>query len=166
MISTDVADAVAMHKPSGPKPLADLIGAAIGAAFRRQGFASSEIVTHWDDIVGPQIAAVTEPIRMRWMRSSGDESPPATLVLRVEGPVALEIQHLADVIIERVNCHVGWCAVGAIALQQAPLMRTRHRPQRPAIDEKLAQSIAARSGIADDRLRSAIGRLGAAIKRA
>jgi hypothetical protein len=161
MISTDVADAVAMHKPSGPKPLADLIGAAIGAAFRRQGFASSEIVTHWDDIVGPQIAAVTEPIRMRWMRSSGDESPPATLVLRVEGPVALEIQHLADVIIERVNC-----PVGAIALQQAPLMRTRHRPQRPAIDEKLAQSIAARSGIADDRLRSAIGRLGAAIKRA
>jgi hypothetical protein len=155
-----------MHKPSGPKPLADLVGRSIGAAFRRQGFASTEIVTHWDDIVGPEIAAVAEPVRMRWMRGrSGDDSAPATLVLRVEGPVALEIQHLADVIIGRVNCHVGWCAVGAIALQQAPLVRRHHNPQRPAIDETLAQSIAAKTGIADDRLRSAIGRLGAAIKR-
>jgi hypothetical protein len=154
-----------MHKPSGPKPLADLVGRSIGALFRRQGFASTEIVTHWDDIVGPEIAAVAEPVRMRWMRGrSGDESAPATLVLRVEGPVALEIQHLADVIIARVNCHVGWLAVGAITLQQAPLMRRRPRPQRPAIDEELAQSIAAQTGIVDDRLRSAIGRLGAAIK--
>jgi hypothetical protein len=155
-----------MHKPSQPKPLADLIGPAITAAFRRQGFASSEIVTHWDDIVGPEIAAVAEPIRMRWMRSTGEQSPPATLVLRVEGPAALEIQHLADVIIERVNCHVGWQAVGAIALRQAPLMRRTSKPQRPRIDETLAQSIAAQTGIADDRLRAALGRLGAAIKQA
>jgi hypothetical protein len=156
-----------MHKPSEPKPLADLIGPSIGALFRRQGFASSEIVTHWDDIVGPEVAAVAEPIRMRWMRSrGGDEQAPATLVLRVEGPAALEIQHLASVIIERVNCHVGWCAVGAIALQQAPLMRRRDKPQRRSIDENLAQSIAAQTGIADDRLRAAIGRLGAAIKQA
>jgi hypothetical protein len=155
-----------MHKPSQPKALADLIGRSVGAVFRRQGFASTEIVTHWDDIVGPDIAAVAEPVRMRWMRArSGDESAPATLVLRVEGPVALEIQHLAQVIIERINCHVGWQAVSAIALQQAPLMRRREKPQRPGIDEKLAESIAAGTGIADDRLRAAIGRLGAAVKR-
>jgi hypothetical protein len=161
-----VAELIAMHKPSGPKPLADLISRSIGAAFRRQGFASSEIVTHWDDIVGPEIAAVAEPIRMQWMRSrEPDESAPATLVLRVEGPAAIEIQHLAGVIVERVNCHVGWQAVGAIALRQAPLMRRTSKPQRPRIDEELAQSIAAQTGIADDRLRAALGRLGAAIKR-
>jgi len=155
-----------MHKPSQPKALADLIGSSVGAAFRRQGFASTEIVTHWDDIVGPDIAAVAEPVRMRWTRSrNGDESTPATLVLRVEGPVALEIQHLAPVIVGRINCHVGWQAVGAIALQQAPLMRRRAKPQRPRIDEELAQSIAAGTGIADERLRAAIGRLGAAVKK-
>ena len=154
-----------MHKPSGPKPLADLVAVCVADVFARQGFTSCEIVTHWDDIVGSEIAAVAEPVRMRWTRGrSGEESAAATLVLRVEGPVALEIQHLADVIIERVNCHVGWCAVGAIALQQAPLMRRRSKPQRPAINEELAQSIAAQTGIADERLRSAIGRLGAAIK--
>ena len=71
-----------MHKPPEPKPLADLIGGSIGVAFRRQGFASTEIVTHWDDIVGPEVAALAEPVRMQWIRSRDpDESPPATLVL-------------------------------------------------------------------------------------
>ena len=156
-----------MNKPSEPKPLADLVGRCVAEAFKRQGFASCEIVTHWDDIVGPEIAAVAEPIRMQWIRTRDrDESMPATLVLRVEGPGAIEIQHLAGVIVERVNRYVGWQAVAAIALRQAPLRRRRRKPQRPKIDENLAASIAGRmTGIADDRLRAALGRLGAAIKR-
>lgn len=43
-----------------------------------------------------------------------------TLVLRVEGPMALEIQHSADVILERVNRFFGWSAVGKLAFRQAP----------------------------------------------
>ena len=39
---------------------------------------------------------------------------PATLVLRVEGPAALEIQHLSAVILERVNRFFGWQAIGRI----------------------------------------------------
>ena len=35
-----------------------------------------------------------------------------TLVLRVEGPAALEIQHKSDVLLERVNRFFGWHAVG------------------------------------------------------
>ncbi|MBO0752076.1 MAG: DUF721 domain-containing protein, partial [Bradyrhizobiaceae bacterium] len=55
-----------MNKRSHPKPLADLLAPCIAGAFARQGFRSSEIVTHWDDIVGPDIAAMAEPIRMQW----------------------------------------------------------------------------------------------------
>jgi hypothetical protein len=45
-------------------------------------------------------------------------------------------------------------------------MRRSRKPQRPKIDEDLAASIAGQmTGIADDRLRTALGRLGAAIKR-
>ena len=47
---------------------------------------------------------------------------PGTLVLRVEGPAAIEIQHLAEVILERVNRFFGWQAVGRIALRA--LLRT------------------------------------------
>ncbi len=160
-----------MNKPSRPKrsqpkPLADLVAGCVSDAFARQGFTSCEIVTHWEDIVGPEIAAHAEPIRMQWIRTRDpDESSPATLVLRVEGPAALEIQHQCGVIVERVNRYFGWQAVGGLALRQAPLMRRRRKAQRPVIDEQLAGSIAANmTGIKDDKLRAALGRLGAAIK--
>jgi hypothetical protein len=156
-----------MNKRSYPKPLADLVAACVAGVFERQGFTSREIVTHWDDIVGPEIAAFAEPIRMQWIRSRDpDESPPATLVLRVEGPAAIEIQHMSGVIVERVNRYLGWQAVGTLALRQAPLMRRRRKPPRPRIDEDTAAAIAAQmTGIADPGLRTALGRLGAAIKR-
>lgn len=154
-----------MNKPPHAKPLADLVGPCIAGAFERQGFSASEIVTHWDDIVGPEIADHAEPIGMKWIDAHGDDAAPATLVLRVEGPAALEIQHLSDVIAERVNRYLGWQAVGRIALRQAPLRRRRPRPGRRVIDENLAVAIAGTmTGIADERLRAALGLLGAAIK--
>src|SRR5262249_53062487 len=77
----------AMNKHSHPKPLADLVTTCVADVFARQGFTSCEIVTHWDDIVGAEVAKLAEPVRMQWIRSRDpDESPPATLVLRVEGP--------------------------------------------------------------------------------
>ena len=156
-----------MNKRSHPKPLADLVAVCVADVFERRGFTSCEIVTHWDDIVGPEIAALAEPIRMQWVHSRDpDESPPATLVLRVEGPVAIEIQHMSGVIIERINRYLGWQAVGRLVLRQAPLMRQRRKPPRPRIEENTAAAIAARmTGIADEGLRTALGRLGAAIKR-
>jgi hypothetical protein len=155
-----------MNKRSSPKPLAELVSICVADVFARQGFMSCEIVTHWDDIAGAEIAALAEPIRMQWVKSRDqDEAPPATLVLRVDGPAALEIQHMCGVILERVNRYLGWQAVDRVVLRQAPLAR-RRRPPRPKIDDGAAAAIAAEmTGIADDRLRTALGRLGAAIKR-
>jgi hypothetical protein len=155
-----------MNKRSYPKPLADLVVMCVADVFARQGFTSCEIVTHWDDIVGAEIAALAEPMRMQWIRSRDpDESPPATLVLRVDGPAALEIQHMSGVIVERVNRYLGWQAVDKLSLRQAPLTR-RRKPSRPRINEADAAAIATRmTGIANDGLRTALGRLGAAIKR-
>jgi hypothetical protein len=154
-----------MNKRSHPKPLAELVTTCVADVFARQGFTSCEIVTHWDDIVGAEVAALAEPVRMQWIRSRDpDESPPATLVLRVEGPAALEIQHMSGEIVERVNRYLGWQAVDKLALRQAPLTR-RRKPPRPRIDEAAAGAIAAQmTEIADDGLRAALGRLGAAIK--
>jgi hypothetical protein len=155
-----------MNKRSYPKPLADLVAVCVADVFARQGFTSCAIVTHWDDIVGAEISALAEPIRMQWIRTRDpDESPPATLVLRVEGPAALEIQHMSGVIVERVNRYLGWQAVDKLSLRQAPLMR-RPRLARPRIDATAAAAMAAQmTGIADDGLRTALGQLRAAIKR-
>ena len=168
-----------MDKParSFAKPLRDLLGKVVGDTFTRQGFASAELVTRWTEIAGAEIAAHSEPIKIQWPRASptlptpanrggsGWERPPGTLVLRVEGPAAIEIQHLAHVICERVNRFLGWRAVERITLRQAPLRRLAPSPA-PAADPAAAARIAATMPeIADDDLRAALARLGAAVKR-
>ena len=166
----------AMNKTSRAfaKPLRDLIGKVVGETFTRQGFASAELVTRWSEIVGAEISAHSEPVKIQWPRGVPNAQPsptggwaqsPGTLVLRVEGPTAIEIQHLTDVICERVNRFLGWRAIGRIALRQAPLRRAL-RKSAPAADAAAAARIAANlPDVADEDLRQALARLGAAVRR-
>lgn len=158
-----------MSKPSRsfPRPLSELLAPTLSGVLKAQGFASAEILSRWSQIVGPEIAASSEPLKINWPRVRDEETPePATLVLRVEGPAALEIQHMSAVILERVNRFFGWQAIGRIALRQAPLRRsvpkTRPAPFDPDAAARIAEAL---PDIADDGLKQALGRLGAAIKR-
>ena len=158
-----------MPKP-GPvtaKPLSVLLNDVFSDAFAKQGFAARELVTRWAEIAGNDIAAHAEPLKMQWPRPvEGQPQEPATLVLRVEGPMALEIQHRSEVILERVNRFFGWHAVGRIALRQAPLSRRDRRPAPrppdPTAVKKVAETL---SAVEDEALKEALARLGAAIKR-
>jgi hypothetical protein len=158
-----------MPKP-GPvtaKPLSVLLNDVFSDAFAKQGFAARELVTRWAEIAGNDIAAHAEPLKMQWPRPvEGQPQEPATLVLRVDGPMALEIQHRSDVILERVNRFFGWHAVGRIALRQAPLSRRDRRPAPrppdPIAVKKVAETL---SAVEDEALKEALARLGAAIKR-
>jgi hypothetical protein len=157
-----------MNKPARAtaRPLAELLHKTLGQAFARQGFASAEIVTRWPAIVGPEIAAHAEPERIQWPRAPEGEGPaPGILVLRVEGPTAIEIQHLSRVILDRVNGFFGWQAVTALRLRQAPLGRRRPQPRpAPPDPEATARVAAGLLDVADDKLRDALARLGAAVR--
>ncbi len=163
---------LSMSKPSKPgpisaKPLSVLLGDVFSEAYAKQGFAARELVTRWAEIAGPEIARHSEPLKIQWPRPvQGQPQEPATLVLRVEGPMALEIQHASDALLQRVNRFFGWSAVGKLALRQAPLAR-RERPAPPRAPDakavaKVAETLAA---VEDEDLRDALARLGAAIKR-
>ncbi|MBN9004774.1 MAG: DUF721 domain-containing protein [Rhizobiales bacterium] len=158
-----------MNKP-GPisaKPLSALLGGVFKDAYARQGFASRELVTRWAEIAGSEVAAHSEPMKIQWPRPvEGQPQEPATLVLRVAGPVALEIQHASDVILERVNRFLGWNAVGRLAIRQAPLSRrTARRAAPPPSAARVADVESTLSSIDDRDLRAALARLGASIKR-
>jgi hypothetical protein len=159
----------AMNKP-GPisaKPLSVLLGKVFTDAYARQGFASRELVTRWAEIAGPEVAAHSQPMKIQWPRPvEGQPQEPATLVLRVEGPAALEIQHTSDVILQRVNRFFGWNAVGRLALRQAPLSRRKTRKVVKAPDEaEIAEVADTLAKVEDNDLRTALARLGATIKR-
>jgi hypothetical protein len=149
------------------RPLADLVGAAIDPVLARQGFGASDIVLYWEEIVGERLAAMSEPLCLRWPPRGDNRGDllPATLVVRVEGGHALELQHLSGIVIERVNAYLGFGCVGRIALKQGPLepRSKRKAPHREPSAEAIRAAEAAVAGVADDALHNALCRLGARV---
>ena len=158
-----------MNKPgySPPRRLGEVLHKTLAEAFAKQGFASVELVTRWEEIVGAEIAAHSQPEKIQWPRTpqARDTAEPGTLLLRAEGPAAIEIQHLSDVILQRVNQFFGWQAVGGLRLRQAPLTRRAKPRPRPIPDPAATARIAAGlPEIKDEKLRQALARLGAAME--
>jgi hypothetical protein len=150
--------------------LADFLDTCLGPALAAQGFAASDVIVAWPDIVGERLASFTQPIKIEWKRKGANTDPdqrpePATLVVQVESAFALEMQHLAPVIIERVNAHYGWRCVGRMVLKQGPVRRLEApRPRPVTVSEEDRRHIgAAVEPITEDSLRAALDRLGQAV---
>ncbi len=152
-------------KQSSLRPLSDLLDECLGPVLAAQGFAAADIVTGWPDIIGQNLANHCEPIKISWPRRIGDAPPePATLLLRVEGAFALEIQHQAPVIIERVNTRYGWRCIGKIVIKQGPIRKEPVRKQRAEPRSEAILEAQKRVGtLADEGLRDALVRLGSGI---
>ena len=157
-------------KPSyrNASPIADLAAGVLDPLLQKRAGISVALIQSWEEVVGSHLAASTRPQKVSWPRRLSEDDPfePATLVLRVEGPMALEIQHSSDVILQRVNRFFGWSAVGRLALRQGPLTRPKQAARRkgpdPAAVAEVKKSL---SAVEDEGLRDALARLGAAIKR-
>ena len=148
------------------RPLADILRNTIKDAFAKQGFAATELVTRWREIVGPEISAHCEPEKSSGRGpTAARTSSPARWCCGSKAPTAIEIQHLSRIILERVNRFFGWQAVTDLRLRQAPLGR-REKPKPPALDHEAAERIASSlTEISDENLRQALARLGAAVTR-
>lgn len=150
------------------KPLAELLEACVGKAFAAQGFASTDIIAAWPDIVGERLGRFCQPCKIEWPRGKRGDSAgrpdPGTLIVRVEGVFALELQHLAPVVIQRVNAHYGWACIGRIVMRQGRIERPARRASPAPIDPVRRGEVAlAVSRITDEGLRDALDRLGTAI---
>jgi hypothetical protein len=144
----------------GLRPLGQILPRIARPAFRRRSPAAAQLLADWPEIVGPPLAAVTEPERL----SAG------TLTLSCTGPVAMELQHLAPQLIERINAGLGRRAVERLRFRQrAPSGKAAERPapRRPAtLPPEAADALAPRlAAIADPALRAALERLAARVYR-
>jgi len=155
------------------RPIGAYAGRALDPSARARGFASTAILSEWAAIVGNELAQFTMPDRVVWPRrreehegaapQSGRRGQGAVLVLRVEGPRAIEVQHRSDQILERVNAYFGYRAVVEMRILQAPVMRKQAHPPSPAAPlDPGALPPSAR--IEDEGLRAALLRLGSAAK--
>ncbi len=152
------------------RPLAEFLDACLSPSLAAQGFATSDIIMAWPDIVGERLAAFTQPLKIEWKRKAPHADPAArpeaaTLVVRVEGAFALELQHLAPTVIERVNTYYGWRCIGKLVLKQGPVRRiAKKRPQAPSLSPEDRHKVsAALEPIEEEPLRAALDRLGQAV---
>ncbi|WP_090703903.1 MULTISPECIES: DciA family protein [unclassified Beijerinckia] len=158
------------RKRNFPRPLGEFIAKAINPVVAKQGFGEADILLHWPQIAGPRLAAVSEPLRLQWpVRPPGrapDAQPePASLVLRVEGAFALEFQHVAPLLVERVNARLGWRCIGRVVLKQGPIHRqttARKKVVPPSAVEQQRAAVVTQ-GIDDEDLRGALNRLGSRV---
>ena len=143
--------------------LAELVGKILDPVTAKRGFATADLIAAWPDIVGPRHAECTRPEKIVWPRGVAREGQPALLVLRVDGPRAVLVQHEAGQIAERVNAFLGYGAIGQIRIVQAPLkpkLTLVPAPARP-LDAQAEARLANTVGkVADDGLRAALDRLG------
>ena len=148
----------------GPRALAASLASATSDIFRKRGFADGAILKDWPTIAGEHLARHTQPEKITHPKAQGSGG---TLYLTIEnGSVALELQHLEPLLIERINGFFGYRAVARLKLTQGPLpprktvSPAKSRPlsanQEKDLEERLAD-------IDDDGLKSALEELGRAV---
>ena len=161
-----------MRKPKGgARAIGSYVARALDPAARARGFATTALLSDWPAIAGRELAQFTMPDRVIWPRrrderveapARGHKSEGATLVLRVEGPRAIEVQHRSAQILERVNAYFGYRAVTEMRFVQAPIRRAKPRPApKPPLPP---YSLPKSAGIEDEGLARALSRLGAGAK--
>ena len=145
-----------------PPPLSARAGRITGKLGKKFGFADPGIIEKWPLIMGETLAQHAVPERLTRRPGEG------VLTLRVEnGAAAAHIQHMAGVILERVNQHYGWKVVGRLRIVQGPLsgkvrQTPKKRPAPPAMSVADAEKF---SKIGDPDLRLGLARLAAHVKR-
>ena len=162
-----------MQKPKGgARAIGNYVAKALDQAARARGFATTALLSDWSAIAGAELARYTMPDRIIWPRRRDEDIDAprrsykcegATLVLRIEGPRAIEVQHRSTQILERVNAYFGYRAVTEMRFLQAPIARVRAlrcAPKPPLPAYALPES----AGILDEGLARALSRLGASAK--
>ena len=152
------------------QPLGAFVAEVVKPALAARGLSEASLVSHWVEIVGPQIAGFARPEELQWPPRGDKRDPemktaPATLVLRIDAAFALEASHLASQIVARVNGHLGWRCVHKIAYRQGPLEPLKPQRVRAKTPSAAARAAADKlsEGIEDETLRDALAKLGARV---
>ena len=145
---------------------------AIGASIEKivkpilghRGFGVATIVNGWADIVGPLLAKHTFPEQISYPRGSRLDG---TLNLRIDNSaMALELQHLAPQLQEKINIHFGYRAISRIKILQGPVpeLRVKEKVHKRSLNndekEQLGQKL---DIVSDPDLKAALSALGSSI---
>lgn len=141
----------------------------IRRAAETRGFSQARLLTQWDEIAGPEIAAIARPVKVGYPPRGGLG---ATLTLLTTGAQAPLLEMQKEMLRERVNAVYGYNAIARISITQtAPTgfaegqAAFRGEPRRkpaspsPTAPESRAQAARLVRPVTDPALHDALERL-------
>jgi hypothetical protein len=128
----------------GTPHVSKVLGRITGRTMNRRGFSDSRMLENWSAIVGPQLAAMSQPVRLSRRKGGrdGEDTAGGVLTVKAEGAIALEIQHLAPQIIDRLNSYYGHAAISRLNIIQGPVTITPSPFNPPPIKEEDISALA------------------------
>lgn len=152
------------------RPLSDSAARVTAKVCSRKFVALGRVLRHWEDIVGADLAAKAQPVRLTYRRARAGRggkraAPDATLHIATTPAQATALHYQTGVILERINQVFGERWITALRFTTAPeaargeAVRARPEPTRADVLEA-AQEVEA---IDDPEIRAALARLGASV---
>lgn len=142
--------------------LGDMIGNALDPALKKRGFASRDLIAHWQTIAPAPWDKISMPDKLVWPRRDRPDPEGAVLHLRCLEGHGLALSHEGQAIAAAVNRYFGYLIVGSVRLSPMPLTAEASQPEpvrtlpRASIDSIRKQT----GSIEDEGLREALAKLG------
>ena len=166
----------ARNRSNKTRPLADYVDGVTKQVLGKRGFTNSRIVTDWRMIVGEYLAEQCTPEGIHYRRG---EKTGGVLHIHAYGVQAMELEYLKGQVIEQVNMHMGYAAVGDIKIIQItapnfpqnpppnPTAPERpigtKNPPRPLTQDEQQSLTDSLADIEDDELKAILERLGKSV---
>jgi hypothetical protein len=138
-----------------------LLAQHLRAASEKRGFAVARLLTHWAEIVGPDLAPLCRPVKIGPSKGALG----ATLTLLTSGAAGPLVQMQLPTLRERINACYGYNAIARIALTQTSAFGFAEAqtpftpaPRTPAPQVR-AQAAETAAPVQDPGLRAALEQL-------
>ncbi len=142
-----------------------LANGILDPALKKRGFASRDILAHWQIIAPAPYNLVSVPDRLKWRRNEAGADG-ALLFLRCHEAHRMALMHDGPAIVGAVNRYFGYVLVDKIKLSAAPFVTTpdtntiKSRKLNAQTQAKLESKIA---DVQDDGVKEALRKLGAGV---
>lgn len=154
------------RRKRGFERASNLVANRIRTVGEERGFAVSRLLTHWAEVVGPDIAGMSRPVDVNYGRGFG-----ATLTLLTTGAEAPMLEMQKETVRDRVNACYGYAAIQKVRITQtsatgfsegrASFDHTSKSQKHPSPKPITPAARTVAKDVADTDLRSALEQLGA-----
>jgi hypothetical protein len=146
---------------AGPRAIAETVVRLTRRSLGKRGFSDAALIAEWPLVVGAGLGGTTLPVRIVFPR--GERSGGVLHLRTSSGAMATQLQHLAPLVLQRINGYFGYAAVARLAISQGPLpARPVRRPPGPAVADAAAERQLERllAGVDDPELKAVLASLG------